>query len=285
MAIVTTIHQPSYKLFMQFEKAFILSGRGDIIFNDKPKELKKMLETCGYDFGDGLHENPADAAIELASYMRRQLKEDDEFPLGYYDDSICLLDQHVTINESLINDQTDKNHQISYGSVCKTILENMQEKYAEFVLNLQNPSPETRFVKQESGLSRNETPFSLYIFAVLLMRCAHTSILKQQKFTMIKFMLHFVVAVVLAMLYHRDIGRADSCVPNSDAHNCSCTIRQSDAPHKNVTFQFFSLLFLMFASLMPTVLTFPSEIKVKNDVEVIMQLFNYKRYSKIFIIN
>ncbi len=266
MAIVTTIHQPSYKLFMQFEKAFILSGRGDIIFNDKPKKLKRMLETCGYDFGNGLQENPADAAIELASYMRRQVNEDDDFPLGYYDDSVCLLDQHATINESLIIDQSDKNFQISYESVCQTILENMQEKYADFVLNLQNPSPETRFVKQESGLSRNETPFSLYIFAVLLMRSAHTSILKQQKFTMIKFMLHFVVAAVLAMLYHRDIGRADSCVLNSDAqaHNCSCAVSQSDVPHKNVTFQFFSLLFLMFASLMPTVLTFPSEIKVKN---------------------
>lgn len=280
MAILTTIHQPSYKLLMQFDKAYILSGTGEVFFNGQPPEMRSVLENCGYDFAADLYENPADVALELASSIKRQTSDSENITDGETND-LSKIYYIPDDNSFILGSQDDANSETSsvtssipdsHQNICKMMVKRTQQQSVGSMQTFRELSNTGQVLKQENGLCQNETKFTLYTLRILLCRSFYTSVLQQTKFTFIKLSLHLVVAAVLAMLYNRNIGKADSCVylidPMHDKGNCTCVVtpevlrgRNSDSS-KNVSFQFFSLLFLMFASLMPTVLAFPSEIKV-----------------------
>ncbi|CAL8109575.1 unnamed protein product [Orchesella dallaii] len=306
MAIVATIHQPSYKLFTQFSKAIILTGSGEFVFNGEPTKLRGTLELSGYRFEQDSYENPADVVIELASSMKRKL--------GGKLDQMELKDNFVFI--SLVEDAMDADYtsdhviiqdplkalqspppesETEHIGICSKMVNQVQDTYTNFIR--QNFDIDSNdLARQDEGLCSKERSFSFYRLWILFLRCAHTSIFKQKQFLAIRFALHVVVAVVLAALYSNDIGQDDSCVMilepnksmldhktspfdfdvidrNTSQHSNGTEIElveslekvqgvQKPSASDNVRFHFFSLLFLTFASLMPTVLTFPSEIKL-----------------------
>ena len=66
MAILPTIHQPSYKLLSCFDKLIILSNQNGNCISEGPTD--KMLETCEH-FGHlvPMHDNPGDFMMGIAS--------------------------------------------------------------------------------------------------------------------------------------------------------------------------------------------------------------------------
>ena len=67
MAVIVTIHQPPRAVFNLFDKTYFLSNRGNIIYEDSPKNVIQTLETVGKVKLPSAHYNPASALIEIAS--------------------------------------------------------------------------------------------------------------------------------------------------------------------------------------------------------------------------
>lgn len=74
IAIVATIHQPSFKLVELFDQLYIISKGGKCVFFGKPRNLKGHLKEFQVKCPEG--HNPADIAIDYAAINTRITKED-----------------------------------------------------------------------------------------------------------------------------------------------------------------------------------------------------------------
>lgn len=239
IAVVTVIHQPSFEIFSQFHNVYILSKVGRCVFSGSPRTLQDHLNNYGY---RNANSNPADIIISIASSVS---KDDDE----------------------IVNIDVEEGHDSSSGAVkgsdemkndCEQMMKRVSENWSK------NIYANSGVDIQQVGLCSSDVEFKLYSLWVLLKRTFITSLFRQKRLVFIRLALHLVVAVLLTSLYSREIGIADACFMDGPM-NCGTVkeeLRKESVPGENVKFQFFSLLFLMFAALMPTVLTFPADIKV-----------------------
>lgn len=67
MTIVTTIHQPSSKIFFQFDRIILLS-EGYCIYNGPPESVRDYLKQFNCDIGHFV--NPADKLSHVAAHPR-----------------------------------------------------------------------------------------------------------------------------------------------------------------------------------------------------------------------
>ncbi len=191
--------------------------------------------------------NPADVIISIASCVT---KEEDEV--------VNLID--VDAEQGTLPTGTIKR------------AEEMKKDCEEMMLRLSSSWPKHFYANTGQAIemhglgSSGSDHFKLYSLWVLLKRTCVTSLFRQKRLIFIRLALHVVVAAVLTLLYDRNIGKASDCYINT-LKNCSDVedeLRKESVPDQNIRFQFFSLLFLMFAALMPTVLTFPTDIMVRD---------------------
>lgn len=149
----------------------------------------------------------------------------------------------------------------------------------------QNKSGSPYRLREIQKLCENRNSFSFRHTWSLFKRTFTNSILREPKWLMIRIGLHCLVAIVLFSLYDDSIGKEDGCLildqngklPSYMFTRELSSLRNEDLTAKNVSFLFFNLLFLMFAALMPTVLTFPTEIKVsfKKIQKSLIKILNY----------
>lgn len=217
---------------------------GRCIFSGSPKALQEQLTEYNYQLTNS---NPADVIIFIAS---------------------CISEDH---EDDLVEPMQEGDEEISYKKLdeakrdCEEMIKQVAEDWPKNLLTVSGIEID------KYGLCTSPPSIRMYTLWVLMKRTFITSLLRQKRLILIRFTLHLLVAVVLAALYNRSLGQADDCYTplvksrrrgKCPVENIEHRLRNESVPTQNVKFQFFSLLFLMFAALMPTVLAFPVEIKV-----------------------
>ncbi|KAJ6649141.1 ATP-binding cassette subfamily G member 4 [Pseudolycoriella hygida] len=241
IAVVIVIHQPSFEILSQFHNLYILSKVGRCLFSGSPTMLQSHLKNYNY---ESYSSNPADVIISIASCVSKE--EDD-------------IVEPTNVDVEAGNNQLDTIKRASdVKKDCEDMMCAMEKRWSS------NSHVKSGHEIQTTGLCTSVAEFKIYSLWVLLKRTSITSVLREKRLIFIRLALHVVVALLLTLLYGREIGKEPGCYVNV-VSNCSSVedeLRMESKPEQNIRFQFFCLLFLIFAALMPTVLKFPAEIKL-----------------------
>lgn len=256
IAILCTIHQPSYKILELFDQLYILSRRGRAIYSGKPHRLRHHLLRYSLQCPDG--HNPGDVIIELASTeTKREFLQIKPGCFGFC--SKISVDGHER--------ELSPTSEIQRIETLEKVAEIETEEIAE---RLCTPN-----MVEVRKLCSYRMPRTLFHSWFLFKRSFLNSVWREPRWMVIRFVLHLFAAFVLSFLYDGSIGQDHGCMSlisqsNETSFTCKCpttrdtlaSLHEENVPGKNVAFLFFNLMFLMFAALMPTVLTFPTEMKV-----------------------
>ena len=237
LAVVATIHQPSARVFSMFKKVIFLSVTGRCIYEGSPTDLIAHLSSVG--LVCPAFNNPADYMLEVASgdygieYIRKLADATTE-------KSYEKLEETMTIVTY------EKNSSISSASSvstsCSSDIHSLHKR-----LN-----------------NRKHLPFFSHIG--LLFHRTLLSIIRDPNLTALRFVSHIVVAVFIGILYGKKVGAASGCPPAYDMDNMMNIQKHvyDDiiASSENTANFFFAAMFVMFGAMLPTVLTFPSELNV-----------------------
>lgn len=252
MAILLTIHQPSYKLLSSFDKLIILSNQnGNCIFEGPPNEI---MMTCEY-FGHPvpIHDNPSDFIMEIASgdhgqeIVKKMTRQHDQI----YDSQI-MNRKTLEIEENLlelIRDPPDH-----------PILPHLWLLFMRsFLVTLRDP------------WLINLRLFSHIVAALMIgalfddsgraAGCPH-SIYDDHEHR-----------------YYKSIG--GSTFDEEFFEDLSVSLKlEKKVTYYNSGCLIFSTMFLMFTGMMPTVLTFPAEIDI-----LMKEKFNHRYSSDVYFVS
>ena len=227
-AIVCSIHQPSSRVLQHFDNIYVLSGDGRCIFQGSPSIL--LTHLTKFNLICPKFHNPADFIIEIAS--------------GDYG-----------------NDPID---QLATDEVERQTRELKGEKLVglgggKVTVNLANVSVDSKVYVKVSrivGKMKSES-FPIILHTWLLWKRTVKTNLREPKLTWFRLVQAVFVAVLMSFLYDYPIGEPDGCIPSSIDFT-----KEFKTTEDNVAFIFFIALFMVMASMMPTVLTFPAEVAI-----------------------
>ncbi|NXD31927.1 ABCG4 protein, partial [Spelaeornis formosus] len=225
--IICTIHQPSAKLFEMFDKLYILS-QGQCIFKGVVTNLIPYLK------GLGLHcptyHNPADFIIEVAS--------------GEYGDLNPVLFRAVQNGMcTMAEKKSSPDKADSSCPTCGTVSGAQRSLLCQQGPRGVDLTPVPVALQDVDHIESHTFATSTSTQFCILFKRTFICILRDTVLTHLRFMSHICIGVLIGLLYLH-IGNDAGKVFN------------------NTGFLFFSMLFLMFAALMPTILTFPQEMTV-----------------------
>ncbi|XP_053204226.1 ATP-binding cassette sub-family G member 1-like [Panonychus citri] len=331
MAIIATIHQPSYKILKLFDQLYVLSRAGKCLYQGRPEVLRSYLSQFQVNCPNG--HNPADVIIDAAAINTVCLLDEEEptdcfsrshrssrsssksssavaksqvnktttnlssnschlYPFTSHFTTTtnnCLNNCNHTNNHNnclhlsppptsfsshpisyssssppngpASQQQQRKNHQQQQPKESTTIsivtpldekellkvrlLEESSAKLIEFEMD----SIDTSSMSEVEEMRENRNHLSLRHMMYLLRRSFLHGTCREPLWLFIRVGLH----VNSAGYYYR---------PNCTEQVPLSRLREESNIDRNISYLFFNLLFLMFAALMPTVLTFPSEIKI-----------------------
>ncbi|XP_035704562.1 ATP-binding cassette sub-family G member 4 isoform X2 [Folsomia candida] len=231
--IIATIHQPSARIFEQFDALYLLSG-GMCLYRGPVSSLVPFMAK------QGLHcpayHNPADFAIEVASG-------------DYGDHWISMLKKATALSSESdsglandISDAEDSHHQVENSSLSAYQKDNKgldrigSSKDKDVSVALMSPDGDS-----EETISSDDGRVYKFCnqFTVLLKR-SFLCIYRDLMLTHLRFASTVLVGLLIGAIFHDSGNNADQTFNNAG----------------NI---FFGLLFMVFSAMMSTVLTFPLE--------------------------
>lgn len=227
-AIVCSIHQPSSRVLQHFDNIYVLSGDGRCIFQGSPSTLLSHLTK--FNLICPKFHNPADFIIEIAS--------------GDY--GIEPIDQLASQESERQSRELKGEKLVGLGG-------------GKITVNLANVSVDSKvYVKVSRIVEKMKSEsFPIILHTWLLWKRTVQTNLREPKLTWFRLIQAIFVAVLMAFLYDYPIGEPDGCFPTKI--DFSKPIKTTE---DNVAFIFFITLFMVMASMMPTVLTFPAEVAI-----------------------
>lgn len=235
--IICTIHQPSAKIFEKFDKLVMLA-EGQCIYRGTTMGLVPFLASMSLECPP--YHNPADFVLEVASgeygdYVPKLVTAVNNGKCGNWSNCAYTGSKNTISNDITKDAESD--------DACSS--NSISESKAMTIPAL---SCRTTFFSEAEkieyeGLNCNTFATSCWTqFRVLFIR-TFLSILRDTTLTRLRLFSHLGIGLMIGLLY-LGIGNDAGKVRN----NAGCL--------------FFSMLFLKFTALMPTVLTFPMEMTV-----------------------
>lgn len=260
---------------------YVISGRGTCVYSGRPDQLEAhLLDTYGVACIED-HVNPVDRIIHVASLRQREKKD---LPSLTIFDRIFLVVQYFRIKwqnyrnvkeETLLDTQKQMMYRTApldneFPGINLNSIEHSEDTIRSQIRQLNNDK--LGGLKLFGQLTPNTSPIRIQHILYLWFRSVKNGVWNNKEATFMQLSMYVILGAILAIIYDRDLGKANDCdfgMKVIDPFNCSCNmatdrmnIDKERPTVQNIKFQFFSILFQMFAALMPTVLTFPFEIRV-----------------------
>ncbi|XP_041987221.1 ATP-binding cassette sub-family G member 4 isoform X2 [Aricia agestis] len=256
--IICTIHQPSARLFEMFDFLYTLA-EGQCIYQGPVRGLVPFLSTMGLNCPS--YHNPADYIMEVATGEHGEWGNKLVMAVNKGN---CGRGQTSTSSSSSSGPVNCNYNNQSKNNVTKEALEIVIDKPTCTVIDMSEPiSTEKKQLPNPSNLApvtcttslldssesftkktqKTGFPTSGWKQFWILLKRTFKSIMRDQTLTHLRLCSHTVVGLLIGFLYY-DIGHDAAKVMS----NAGCI--------------FFTVMFTMFTSMMPTILTFPTEMNV-----------------------
>ncbi|KAJ0175547.1 hypothetical protein K1T71_008706 [Dendrolimus kikuchii] len=258
--IICTIHQPSARLFEMFDFLYTLAD-GQCIYQGKVRGLVPFLSSMGLHCPS--YHNPADYVMEVATgehgdWVHKLVMAVNKGNCGRGQSSSSSTS--VAAQNLNYNNQTSKNNAqkaealaISMEKPTCTVIDMSEPVINTDKQNLPNSTNLVPITCATSLLDSSESftkkpikpgfPTSGWKQFWILLKRTFKSILRDQMLTHLRLCSHMIVGLLIGFLYY-DIGTDAAKVMS----NTGCI--------------FFTVMFTMFTAMMPTILTFPTEMNV-----------------------
>ncbi|XP_027194177.2 ATP-binding cassette sub-family G member 4-like [Dermatophagoides pteronyssinus] len=227
MMIATSIHQPTAKIMSYFDNLYIISYNGYCIYNGPTKDLVSKLSSFGLHCPQ--YHNPADFVIEVATG-------------DFGQDVIMGMENHF---RQICQDQTSERLDQNGDATMKSL----------------------SIHKLVQHTQKHSLLGQLLAIWVLLRR---TLLISSRDFNIYYVRLTTILTIlILIFILYRDnpIGQLDGCAlrPTRDTVEKIQTFemfKYENVYYANFGFIFFSVMLMVFVSILPTLLTFPLAVSV-----------------------
>ncbi|KAB7507313.1 ATP-binding cassette sub-family G member 1 [Armadillidium nasatum] len=250
--IICTIHQPSARLFESFDYLFALA-EGQFIYRGVTKGLISYLSSLGLHCPS--YHNPADFLLEVTNgdygdYNHQLASAVEDGMCLKYEPESEVIERHKeaeddTVNSTKIPLLPPTKLANGGNEINSDADDTLEKKNSNLETHLAIPSTHDALYISDDGEhgSFDAFPTSGWRQFLIIFKRSFICIYRDTLLTKLRIYTHFFVGILISLFYY-NIGNEASKILN----NSSCL--------------FICLTFLMYSSIMPTLLTFPLEMNV-----------------------
>ncbi|KAL0102010.1 hypothetical protein PUN28_018516 [Cardiocondyla obscurior] len=239
--IICTIHQPSARLFEMFDHLYLLA-EGQCIYQGNVGGLVPFLSSMGLDCPS--YHNPADYVMEVACGEHGECVHKLVMAVN---NGKCNNYQHyqagIAAAQAVSNDIAKESPQEQTKPEGTALIPNGVAKAGTTMINMPVSCTTSLLDSAESIEQKVGFPTSGLLQFWILLKRTFLSQIRDMTLTRVRLISHIIVGFLIGAIYY-DIGNEASEVMS----NAGCV--------------FFTVMFLMFTAMMPTILTFPTEMSV-----------------------